>query len=73
VPSANQVIPPPPTGEIIGGHMIQNYSSKVVRYICGKCSTIFAPYGGKIPEKCPKCGCPEFEEMVKTKTEVIQK
>jgi DNA-directed RNA polymerase subunit RPC12/RpoP len=53
--------------------MIENNPQKGVKYICGRCGTIFSPYGGKSPIKCMKCGHTEFEEMVKTKTEVVQK
>ncbi len=53
--------------------MIQSPIPKYTRYICGKCRTIFSPYGDKMRAQCPKCGSLDIEEMVKTKTEVVQK
>lgn len=64
---------PSPTHGGKEGRMLQNNPQKFPKFICLKCETTFSTYGGKIPTKCPKCGCPEFEEAIKTKMEVVQK
>ena len=61
------------TGEIQGGVMIQNPTPKSTRYICGKCKTVFSPYGDKMRAQCPKCGSLDIQEEIKIKTEVVQK
>jgi len=53
--------------------MIQNPTPKSTKYVCGKCKTIFSPWGEGMYAKCPKCGSRDIKEMVQTKTEVIQK
>lgn len=53
--------------------MIPNQVPKSTLYICGKCQTVFSPYGEKVLVKCPKCGSKNIVESIKNKTEVVQK